>query len=120
MHINIALNRGLSGGGNIGLTNNPNVLKVSISDDEALSAFPTSYAELVEACKNRYSDFKQNQEFHAVMREVNQDPKCTYERKLDPTSGKSATKRFYNIEQTLAQLDKEYTEKNEAQIVATP
>ena len=43
------------------------------------------------------------------MKKVNQDPKCTYERRLDPTSEKSGKKRFYNLEQTLAKLDNEYT-----------
>ena len=109
MQIQVELNRGLSGGGNIGLTNAPGAPKVSISDDEALKTFPTSYRELVEECRNRYPNFKQNNKFHAVMKNVNQDPTCTYERKLDPTIEKSSIKRFYNLEQTLAKLDNGYT-----------
>ena len=108
MQIRVELNRGLSGGGNIGLTNDPSVPKVSISDDEVLKTFPTSYNELVDKCRSRYSDFKQNQQFHLAMKNVHQDPKCTYERKLDPTTEKSSKKRFYNLEQTLAKLDNEY------------
>ena len=108
LQVKVELNRGLSGGGNIGLTNAPNAPKVSISDDEALKTFPTTYKELVEVCKDRYSDFKQNQHFHSAMKKVNNDPKCAYERKLDPTANKSPTKRFYNLEQALAKLDNEY------------
>ena len=108
IQVRVELNRGLSGGGNIGLTSDPNVPKVSISDDEALKRFPTSYNELVDNCRNRYFDFKQNQEFHLVMKRVNSDPRCTYERKLDPTAEKSTRKRFYNLEQTLAKLDNQY------------
>jgi hypothetical protein len=78
MHVDVRLNRGLSGGGNIGLTNDPNVLKVSITDDEALQTFPTSYNELVDTCRSRYSNFKQNKEFHSAMKQVHEDPKCTY------------------------------------------
>ena len=108
LYVQVELNRGLSGGGNIGLTNDPDVPKVSISDDEALKRFPTSYIELVEECRTRYADFKQNQRFHAVMKAVNDDPQCTYERKLDPTTEKSSKKRFYNNEKALARLDNEY------------
>ena len=54
MQIKVELNRGISGGGNIGLTNAPNVPKVSISDDEALKTFTAPHKELVEQCRNRY------------------------------------------------------------------
>ena len=97
LQVKVELNRGISGGGNIGLTNAPNVPRVSISDDEALKAFPSPYKELVATCKDRYVYFKQNQYFHSAMTSVNSDPNCAYERKLDPTSKKSPTKRFYNL-----------------------
>ena len=113
MHIRVELNRGLSGGGNIGLTNNPNVPKVSISDDEALKAFPNSYNDVVERCRSRYPEFKRNKSFYLAMQEVNQDPKCTYERKLDPNTEKSSKKRFYNLKQTFARLDHEYASSHQ-------
>ena len=108
MHVQVELIRGISGGGNIGLTNDPNAPKVSISDDEALKAFPATYKDLVESCKTRFPDFKQNDRFHSAMKKVNSNPKCVYVRKLDPTANKSSTKRFYNIDQALAKLDSEY------------
>ena len=110
MQVKVELNRGISGGGNIGLTNAPNVPKVSISDDEALKTFPKPYKELVELCRNRYSDFKQNHRFHSAMKKVNNDPTCAYERKLDPTAKNSSTKRFYNPEQALVKLDQQYAQ----------
>ncbi len=110
MQVRVELNRGLSGGGNIGLTNALNVPTVSISDDEALKTFPTPYSELVAQCRSRYLDFKQNQQFHSAMEKINNDPQCTYERKLDPTTQNSTKKRFYNLERTLAKLDNEYSE----------
>ena len=82
MQIQIQLSRGLSGGGNIGLTNDPNAPKVSITDDEALKTFPTSYNDLVIVCRGRYLDFKKNKAFNAAMTAVNNDPKCAYVRKL--------------------------------------
>lgn len=108
MQVKIELNRGLTGGGSIGLTNDPNVPKVSVSDGEAFKTFPTPYNDFVIVCRDRYLDFKQNQVFNVAMMTVNDDPKCAYVRKLDPTSEKSPKKRFYNIERTLARLDKIY------------
>ena len=108
MQVRVELNRGISGGGNIGLTNDPSFPKVSISDDEALKTFSSTYNQLVDKCRGRYPGFKSNQRFYKAMKSVHQDPKCTYERKLDPTTENSIKKRFYNLEQTLAQLDQEY------------
>ena len=112
MRVNVELNRGISGGGNIGLTNDPNAPKVSISDDEALKTFSTSYNELVAVCRDRYLDFKKNQAFNAAMAAVNNDPKCAYVRKLDPASENSPKKRFYNQEQSLSKLDNVYAKAN--------
>ena len=108
MQVKVQLSRGLSGGGNIGLTNDPNVPKVSITDDEALKTFPTSYNGLVAIFRERYPNFKKNNTFNVVMNTVNDDPKCAYLRKLDPTSDKTPKKRFYNKEQSLAKLDNAY------------
>ena len=90
------------------MTSDPNAPRVSISDDEALQTFSVSYNQLVDECRTRYPNFKQNQQFHQVMKAVNEDPNCTYERKLDPTLEKSTKKRFYNLQQTIANLDNEY------------
>ena len=112
MQVRVELIRGISGGGNIGLTNDPNAPRVSISDDEALKTFPTSYNELVAVCRERYPGFKKNRAFNAAMTAVNDDPKCAYVRKLDPTSENSPKKRFYNQEQSLSMLDNVYAKSN--------
>ena len=108
MQVRVELNRGLSGGGNIGLTNDPSFPKVSISDDEALKTFSSTYNQVVDSCRERYPDFKQNQQFHQTMKAVNEDPTCAYERRLDPTQETGVKKRFYNLATTLAKLDAEY------------
>ena len=112
MQVHIELNRGISGGGNIGLTNDPSFPKVSISDDEALKTFSYTYNQLVDSCRERYLDFKSNQRFHKAMKLINKDPNCAHERKLDPKSEKSLKKRFYNIDKTIAKLDAEYIKAN--------
>ena len=117
MQVRVELNRGLSGGGSIGLTTDPSAPKVSITDDEALKTFSTPYTQLVEKCRDHYPDFKQNQQFHAAMKNINTDPSCTYERRLDPTADNSSKKRFYNLERTLAKLDDAYATVEQSQRV---
>ena len=112
LQVHVELNRGISGGGNIGLSTDPSFPKVSISDDEALKTFPYSYSQLVDICRERYSDFKANQRFHGAMKSINEDPSCVHERRLDPKNEKSPRKRFYNIDNSMAKLDDEYIKAN--------
>ena len=108
MHVNVNLNRGLSGGGNIGITNDPSVPVVRVSDDEALEYYSATYADVVTACKKRYDNFVKNRQFDQLMKQVKVDAKCAYERKLNPNSDRSSAKFFYNLNMTLAQLDNSY------------
>lgn len=109
MQVRVELNRGLSGGGNIGLTADPSFPKVSISDDEALKTFPFTYHQVVDQCRQRYPGFKMNQQFHEIMKEVNEDPTCCYLRRLDPTKDNGVMKKFYNRDTTLTKLDSHYS-----------
>ena len=115
MQVRVELNRGITGGGNIGLTTDPNFPKVSISDDEALKTFPFTYGQVVDLCRERYEGLKRNQQFHQLMKAVNEDPSCSYERKLDPTQDNGAKKRFYNPDATLAKLDGHYLKPDQVQ-----
>lgn len=112
MHVHIEVNRGFSGGGSIGLTGDPAAPRVRMSDDEALARFPATYGDLVSECKKRYRNFKQNRNFHGLMKDINADPQCTYMRKLDPTRESSKTcKRFYHYESVFEVLDDSYEVK---------
>ena len=112
MHVDVNLNRGLSGGGNIGVTNDPSVPLVRVSDDEALAFYQAAYADVVSACKERYGDFVKNRKFDQQMRLIKADAKCAYERKLNPNSDRSAKTFFYNLEETLGTLDSYYTKNS--------
>ena len=108
LRVDVKLNRGLSGGGSIGFTNDPAAPKVSISDDEALEYYSDTYHDVIAACRARYPGFKQNARFGSVMKMVKEDPNCAYERKLDPRNPKGQRKILYNLTASLARLDKEY------------
>ena len=108
MQVEVNLNRGLSGGGNIGVTNDPSAPMVQVSDEEALSHYSATYADVVAACKERYSDFVKNKKFDQQMKLVKADPDCSHLRKLNPKSERSATVFFYNLDATFAKLDASY------------
>ena len=110
MEMKVDLNRGLSGGGNIGITNDPSAPTVRVTDDEVLTLFPASYTAIVDMCKERYPGFKRNRQFHETMRRIKEDPKCAYERKLNPSNSKSAKTFFYNPSEMRAKLDDEYAQ----------
>ena len=108
IHVDVNLNRGFSGGGNIGLTDDPAAPTVRISDDEALAHYPSTYADVLAACKERYANFVQNRQFVQRMKLVKADPKCAHERKLNPNSDKTSTQFFYQLVTTLTKLDSYY------------
>ncbi len=108
LHVQVAINRGLSGGGSIGRTNDPSAPKLNVADDEVLSYYSSTYSDLVKECRGRYVGFKQNPEFNSAMRKINTDPDCSYERRLDPQKPNGQKKRFYNLEASLQKLDDWY------------
>ena len=108
LRVDVQLNRGLSGGGSIGMTNNPAAPKVTISDDEALKYYAVTYQDIASACRTRYPGFKQNAQFVDAIKTVKNDPNCVYERKLDPQKPKGQKKAFYNLAASLKRLDREY------------
>ena len=109
MQIKIGLNRGLSGGGNIGFTNNPAAPTVRVTDDELLEYYSLSYSGLMDMCKTKYVDFKQNTQFHLAMKDIKNDPQCAHKRFPDPRDETGIPKMLYNPSATLARLDHIFT-----------
>ena len=107
--LDVNINPAPGGGGSIGATNDLNVPRVSLSDDEIVQRYPWTYKELTSACGARYADFKENRTFHDYMRKVKQKGDCAFERKLDPRNPKSSGQWRYRPEPTLAVLDTKYT-----------
>ena len=55
-----------------------------MSDEEALSHYSATYADVVAACKERYSDFVKNKKFDQQMKLVKADPDCSHLRSSIP------------------------------------
>ena len=60
INVEVNLSRGISSGGQIGITNDPNAPLTRISDTESFEYYSHSYNELVDACRERYKCFKAN------------------------------------------------------------
>ena len=107
--IDVHINPAPGGGGSIGVTNDPSVPQLSLSDDEILRRYPWTHRELTLTCKERYVDFKENRTFHDLMRNVKTNGDCAFERKLDPKNPKSSSQWRYRPETTITLLDTKYT-----------
>lgn len=107
LSIDVNINPVFTGGAVLGISDDPTVPKVQISDDEMLRNFPASYNEIVKECRIRYHDFKLNSRFRLVMKSIKLNAICAYERRLDPRGNKQG-QWFYNRDETFRILDAEY------------
>lgn len=92
----------------IGFKFDPNGVPINLTEEDIRKRFPLTYDEVRLQAKERYSDFKQNQDFNKLMRKIKTNDKLYHERKLEPENPKSLKKPWYssNIWQ---ELDKHYT-----------
>lgn len=86
-------------------------IPILLTEEDIRSRFPLTYDTVRFEAKKRYSDFKQNQAFNAIMRQIKKNDKLYHERKLDQQNPKSQKKPFFssNIWQ---ELDKHYKKRN--------
>ncbi len=91
----------------IHLTNNPNTPGVHLSDEELSKKYPLSYAELIEKCSSRYSDFKLNQDFHNYRKQYLDNLKFCYPRY--PNLKQTGDPRYHYSTGILEEFDKKYT-----------
>lgn len=93
------------------LSQDPNAMKVILQEEDVRQAFPWDYGELMNRCRDRYTDFLQNKIFNDLCNQVKQNPALTRVRYLDPGNPKSSKKVFYSTN-VLKLLDKHYTKKS--------
>jgi hypothetical protein len=107
--IDISFNKSNSFDG-IGMQYDPNGVPVALSEEDIRDKFPLTDKELKEKAKTRYSDFKQDQSFHTLMREIKLNIKLCHERRLDIQNPKSVKQKFYSTN-IWKEFDKKYTKK---------
>ena len=91
----------------IGFRFDENGIPITISEEEMRKRFPFTFDEVRKKAKLRYSNFKQDKNFHELMRIIKEDDKIYHERKLDPSSSSSMVKGFYSSN-IWKELDKSY------------
>lgn len=92
------------------LSNSPDAMPVSISEEDVRKTYPWDYAELKDRLKNRYLDFKENDKFHSLRKKLAVDPRYMKTRFLDPGNPRSSRKDFYN-QNIVSRFDEAYTLK---------
>lgn len=94
----------------LGFKYDENGLEVKLSEEDIRSRFPLTFEQVKTEAKVRYSDFKQNQQFNAIMKEIKQNDKLYHERKLDLENPRSLKKPYYSSNIWI-ELNKHYTKK---------
>jgi hypothetical protein len=95
---------------NVQISNDPNAIKVQLTDEQFKTRWPMDYEKLTKECRRRYLGFKLSQTYHKIRQSVHENPKYCGTRHLDPGNPKGATKTFYS-HAIFNLLDKEYTRK---------
>ena len=92
------------------LSRDPTAMKIQVSEEDVLKAFPWSYRVLVGEMRKRYSNFVENQIFHQNRVKIEQDKRFCRIRFLDPAKPASGKKKFYNSN-ILIEFDRLYARR---------
>lgn len=88
-----------------------NGIPVKIDTEEFFKKkYPLDYNELVAKCRNRYSDFKINEAFHKLRKQLCEEHDFKRVKFLDHNRNKGIKKDYYSTN-ILQELDKYYTKK---------
>ena len=89
------------------LSNDPNAIPLALSDEQLLEKYRLTYDELTKRCKERYTDFIVNKQYHDLRREIAKSPRYGIMRYLDPKNPKGQKKPYFS-EAIFAEFDKHY------------
>ena len=92
-------------------SSSPKALPVNIEEKDIRKFYPYDYRQLTTELRNRYIDFKQNQNYHNLRKKLKLQKEFCYTKILDPNHPKSPKKDFYS-KGIINEFDKHYTLKN--------
>lgn len=92
------------------LSNDPNAIPLALSDEQLLEKYRLTYDELTKKCKERYSDFSANIQYHKNRKKIASSPKYGIMRYLDPKNPKGQKKPYFS-EAIFTEFDKIYTKR---------
>ncbi len=88
-------------------TDDPSAPGVALREEDVRKAYPWTYRILTGTLKNRYADFLENNVYHEMRRQLEQDKKLVLTRSLDPSNPASSKQRFYSPN-IVNEFDKHY------------
>ena len=91
-------------------SDDPKGLKINVEEEDVLKRYPLDYEKLTLNLRKKYSDFKADNKYHKIRKELAKNKKLCRTRHLDPNNPKSPKKDFYNTE-IIKEFDKHYTKK---------
>jgi len=83
---------------------------VIVNEENIRKWYPYDYKKLTTKLRKRYSNFKENQDYHNLRKKLKSQKKYCHTRLLDPASPKSTKKDFYS-KAIIKEFDKFYTLK---------
>ena len=89
------------------VTSDPTALPVNLTEEDIRVRYPWDYSTLTQRCRTRYENFKENQSYHNIRKNLEKDERYGWLRYLDPGNAKSAKKIFFNPN-ILQEFDKVY------------
>ncbi|HOP32383.1 MAG TPA: ATP-binding protein [Candidatus Hydrothermia bacterium] len=93
------------------LGNGPKALPVEVDEKDIRKFYPYDYKQLTAELRRRYSNFKENQEYHNLRKKLKLKKEYCYTRLLDPKNPKSTKKDFYS-EKIIKEFNRHYTLKD--------
>lgn len=88
------------------VTTDPRAPAVRLTEEQLRERYPWEYQELTNRCRERYSDFKVNKDYHQLRKSLESDQRYAHIRRMDPDKPKPK-KTFYNPN-ILQEFDKHY------------
>ena len=87
------------------------VKKVKIDEETLFRSYYTeTFSQIVQNCRKLFSDFKQNKQFHAIMRYLKDNPKFHKKRYLNILSKSGGSQDYYS-KNIYEELETRYTKK---------
>jgi hypothetical protein len=88
----------------------PDAVPVVLSEEDIRKQYPLDYRALTDKLRSRYSDFKENAEYHKIRKRLARDERYARTRYLDPGNPRSGKKDFYSSN-ALSVFDGHYTRR---------
>ena len=92
------------------VTSDPNATKVYMTEEQIRDKYPWDYKQLTDRCRQRYSNFKSDSEYHSLRMSLYGDERYCHVRYLDPGNLNSSKKWLFNPN-ILKEFDRHYSQR---------